>query len=184
MAIWQLRASADQRARQLARAAMILSLVGLVVQAITYEALSDGMMKDIDHNMKASMQAAFSNDYSKCVIAGPANPLASTPRAAPTAEQVQTFSNLAKQRYGELRDISVISLVSDGGLWNVTITAAITVRLSKRETTGSAMFQLIPQTNEWIPATRLLELTVDDPILGDLILSPTPLPTPTNPPSP
>ncbi len=118
------------------------------------------------------------------MIAGPANPLASTPRAAPTAEQVQTFSNLAKQRYGELRDISVISLVSDGGLWNVTITAAITVRLSKRETTGSAMFQLIPQTNEWIPATRLLELTVDDPILGDLILSPTPLPTPTNPPSP
>ena len=63
-------------------------------------------------------------------------------------------------------------------MFDVAMTAAITLRFTNRETTGSAMFQLIPQNNQWIPGTRLIELTVDDSTLGDLILAPAPAPTP------
>lgn len=174
LALWKLRDSKDGRSRQLARAALALSLVGLVVQAVTYETLSDWVLKDLGRNMNSSMQAAFANDYPKCVVAVTPNPLAPIARPAPTAEQLQVFSNLAKQRYGELRDISIISQVGDGGMFNVAMTAAITVRFTKRETTGSAVFQLVPQSDSWIPATRLIELTVDDSTLGDVVLAPTP----------
>ena len=157
---------------------MAFSLVGLVVQALTYEALSDWVIKDLGVNMNASIQAAFANKYSTCVIAIPANPLAPAARAAPTAEQLALFSSEAKNRYGELKDVFFISKVGDGGMFNVAMTAAITLRFTNRETTGSAIFQLIPQNNQWIPATRLIELTVDDSTLGDLILAPAPAPTP------
>ena len=179
LALWKLRDSNDGRSRQLARAAIVLSFVGLIVQALTYQALSEWVLKDIGRNMKASMQAAFADEYSKCVIALTQNPLAPIARPAPTAEQLQVFSSLAKQRYGELRDISIISQVVDGGMFDMAMTAAITLRFATRETTGSAVFQVIPQSDQWIPAARLLELTVDDSTLGDLVLGPTPLPTPT-----
>ena len=179
LALWKLRDSNDVRSRQLARAAIVLSFVGLIVQALTYQALSEWVLKDIGRNMKASMQAAFANEYSKCVIALTQNPLAPIARPAPTAEQLQVFSSLAKQRYGELRDISIISQVVDGGMFDMAMTAAITLRFATRETTGSAVFQVIPQSDQWIPAARLLELTVDDSTLGDLVLGPTPLPAPT-----
>lgn len=159
---------------------MVLSFVGLIVQALTYEALSEWVLKDIGRNMNASMQAAFANEYSKCVIAITPNPLVPAARPAPTAQQLEVFSSLAKQRYGELRDISIISQVGDGGMFDVTMTAAITLRFANRETTGSVVFQMIPQSDQWIPATRLLELTVDDSTLGDLVLAPTPLPAPTS----
>ena len=179
LALWKLRDSNDGRSRQLARAAIVLSFVGLIVQALTYQALSEWVLKDIGRNMKASMQAAFADEYSKCVIALTQNPLAPIARPAPTAEQLQVFSSLAKQRYGELRDISIISQVVDGGMFDMAMTAAITLRFATRETTGSAVFQVIPQSDQWIPAARLLELTVDDSTLGDLVLGPTPLPAPT-----
>lgn len=158
---------------------MVLSFVGLIVQALTYEALSEWVLKDIGRNMKASMQAAFANEYSKCVIALTQNPLVPVARPAPTAQQLEVFSSLAKQRYGEIRDIAIISQVGDGGMFDVAMTAAITLRFANRETTGSAVFQLIPQSDQWIPAARLLELTVDDSTLGDLILAPSSLPAPT-----
>ena len=179
VAFWKLRDGKDQRSRQLALAAMVLSFVGLIVQALTYEALSEWVLKDIGRNMKASMQAAFANEYSKCVIGLTQNPLVPVARAAPTAQQLEVFSSLAKQRYGEIRDISIISQVGDGGMFDVAMTAAITLRFATRETTGSAVFQLIPQSDQWIPAARLLELTVDDSTLGDLILAPSSLPAPT-----
>lgn len=157
---------------------MALSLVGLVVQALTYEALSEWVMKDLGVNMNENIQAAFANKYSTCVIAIPANPLAPAARAAPTAEQLELFSSEAKKRYGELKDVFFISKVGDGGMFDVAMTAAITLRFTNRETTGSAIFQMIPQNNQWIPATRLIELTVDDSTLGDLILAPAPAPTP------
>ncbi len=179
LALWKLRNSNDVRSRQLARAAIVLSFVGLIVQALTYQALSEWVLKDIGRNMKASMQAAFANEYSKCVIALTQNPLVPVARAAPTAQQLEVFSSLAKQRYGEIRDISIISQVGDGGMFDVAMTAAITLRFATRETTGSAVFQVIPQSDQWIPAARLLELTVDDSTLGDLILAPSSLPAPT-----
>jgi hypothetical protein len=179
LALWKLRNSNDVRSRQLARAAIVLSFVGLIVQALTYQALSEWVLKDIGRNMKASMQAAFANEYSKCVIALTQNPLVPVARPAPTAEQLQVFSSLVKQRYGELRDISIISQVVDGGMFDMAMTAAITLRFATRETTGSAVFQVIPQSDQWIPAARLLELTVDDSTLGDLILAPSSLPAPT-----
>ncbi|MCE9619460.1 MAG: hypothetical protein K8R92_06090 [Planctomycetes bacterium] len=172
--LWRLRASADLRARRLARAAMILSLVGLVVQAVTYEALSDWLRKSLDRSMNTCVRAAFADDYSKCVIAMAPNPLAPAARSAPTKEQLTLFAAEAAKRYGILQEVTFISQVGDGGLLDVAMTSAITLKFERRETTGSVVFQLVPQNEQWTPATRLIELTVDDSSLGDLVLAPTP----------
>ena len=170
--MWRLRNSGDRRSRQLARAAMILSLVGLVVQAVTLEALSDWFMKNLDRNMSASIRSAFANDHSSCVMDIAASPLAPIARPAPTAQQLSLFANQAKQRYGELQNISFVSQVGNGGMLNVVMTSAITLRFERKDATGSAVFQLVPQNAQWIPAARLIELTVDDAKLGDLVLAP------------
>ena len=183
--IWRLRSSEDRRSRQLARAAMILSLVGLVVQAVTLEALSDWVMKNLDRNMSASIRSAFANDHSSCVMDIAASPLAPIARPAPTAQQLSLFANQAKQRYGELQNISFVSQVGNGGMLNVVMTSAITLRFERKDATGSAVFQLVPQNAQWIPAARLIELTVDDAKLGDLVLAPAaPATQSTNDPSP
>ena len=183
--IWRLRSSEDRRSRQLARAAMILSLVGLVVQAVTLEALSDWVMKNLDRNMSASIRSAFANEYAACVIDIAPSPLSPSARPAPTAAQLKLFANEANQRYGELRDVSFVSQVGDGGMLNVAMTSAITLRFERKDATGSAVFQLVPQNAQWIPAARLIELTVDDAKLGDLVLAPAaPATQSTNDPSP
>ena len=164
---------------------MILSLVGLVVQAVTLEALSDWVMKNLDRNMSASIRSAFANEYAACVIDIAPSPLSPSARPAPTAEQLKLFANEANQRYGELRDVSFVSQVGDGDMLNVAMTSAITLRFERKDATGSAVFQLVPQNAQWIPAARLIELTVDDAKLGDLVLAPAaPATQSTNDPSP
>ena len=125
---------------------MILSLVGLVVQAVTLEALSDWVMKNLDRNMSASIRSAFANEYAACVIDIAPSPLSPRARPAPTAAQLKLFANEANQRYGELRDVSFVSQVGDGGMLNVAMTSAITLRFERKDATGSAVFQLVPQS--------------------------------------
>jgi hypothetical protein len=171
-AIWRLRDIDDRRARSLARAALVLSLVGLVVQAVTYESLSNWLRRELDRSMSDSIRAAFANDYAKCVVAVPANPFAPVTRPAPTAEQLARFAEEAGRRYGSLQEVSFVSQEGDGGIFNTALTSAITLKFERRETTGSAVFQLVPRSDDMVPATRMIELTVDDAALGDLVLAP------------
>jgi hypothetical protein len=91
----------------------------------------------------------------------------STPLPAPSADAFSTFATRVYEPLGDLRSISVVSEDVGGSAVTPTISMPLVLEFERGSVTGWARVQWVPaqdpESADWLPAVRVLEMEVNLP---------------------
>jgi hypothetical protein len=104
----------------------------------------------------------------------------STPLPAPPAEAFRRFESQVREPLGDLRSISIVSEEVEGSIMSPTISMPLVLEFERGSATGWARVQWVPasdpESSDWLPAVRVLEMRVQPGPGTILRLEPDPAP--------